>query len=196
MASGLHQLAPLYAVGSLDESEKSGFEAHLPACRECQAEILAFQELIGEIGSLKAAAPPASLRDRVLEQVRGSSRVPGVLLKDSGVLILRSAEMPWTHMGPGIDCKTLFLDRVRHYATLLVRLQPGVSYPGHRHADSEEIFVLSGDFRVNGIVMGAGDYWRANAGSIHPEAHTESGCTMLLLSSQNNELFGADPLHH
>jgi hypothetical protein len=52
----------------------------------------------------------------------------------------------------------------------------------------EELYVLAGDLRVGEFVMAAGDFCRAEAGSIHPELRTESGCQFYMTASPHNEL--------
>ena len=76
----------------------------------------------------------------------------------------------------------------RKYLTCLVRMEPGAHYPSHRHADAEELFLLSGDLHVGPEVMHAGDYCRADAETIHSETSSETGCQFLLLASQNNQI--------
>src|SRR5206468_9489014 len=113
-------------------------------------------------------------------------RVPGTLLHEQGLLISRPNERPWRRFSPGIESKVLFNDKERKYTTLLVRMEAGAQYPSHRHRDVEELFVLSGDLRVAGQVMQAGDYCRADPDSIHEVTSSESGCVFLLMASQKD----------
>lgn len=66
-------------------------------------------------------------------------------------------------------------------------MDAGAHYPSHRHADVEELFVLSGDLHVAGEVMSAGDYCRAETESVHGETFSETGCLFLAMSSQRNQ---------
>ena len=91
-------------------------------------------------------------------------------------------------MAPGIHRKLLFLDQERDYATSLLRVDAGTHYPSHRHADVEEILVLEGDLHLHGVVMGAGDYCRAEPESIHLETYSETGCLLLQLTSLRDEV--------
>jgi quercetin dioxygenase-like cupin family protein len=65
--------------------------------------------------------------------------------------------------------KTLFIDPATKRRTALVRMAPGTQLPGHQHLAVEELFVL------------AGDYFRAEAGSVHSTTCTETGTTFLTL---------------
>lgn len=112
-----------------------------------------------------------------------------ILLNRAGLLIARSAAMEWQAAGPpGVWIKPLFTDEEHHAATSLVRMDPGSHYPRHRHNGAEFFFVLSGDFHIEGQEMKAGDYCRADAGSIHGESYSESGLLGLLSASQFDEI--------
>jgi len=67
-------------------------------------------------------------------------------------------------------------------------MDAGAHYPSHRHKEIEELFVLSGDLHVEGEIMQAGDYCRADARTLHGETFTDSGCTFLLRASPDNEV--------
>jgi quercetin dioxygenase-like cupin family protein len=91
---------------------------------------------------------------------------------------------------PAIDVKRLSVDAKRRYVTMLVRMAPGATYPSHRHAGNEECFVLSGDLKVGERVLHAGDYQIAAEDSVHGVQSTENGCTLLIVSSQDDQLVG------
>ena len=134
------------------------------------------------------AAPPAALRQRVLDAVKPQ---PGILFHRAGLLISRATEMPWQSTPiQGLFVKPLFVDAERKYSTTLLRMEPGVHYPSHRHVETEELFVLEGDLIVEGKKMVAGDYCRGESDSVHGEVWTEAGGTYLVLASQENEILG------
>jgi quercetin dioxygenase-like cupin family protein len=85
--------------------------------------------------------------------------------------------------------RPLFVDD-RNYATTMVRMDPAVRYPSHRHTETEELFMLEGDLVVEGKVMRAGDYCRGESGSIHGEVYTETGAVFLVLASGSDEILG------
>jgi quercetin dioxygenase-like cupin family protein len=52
--------------------------------------------------------------------------------------------------------------------------------PRHQHLMVEELFVLEGDCHIaSEQVVHAGDYFRAEGGSIHGTTYTEAGTTFL-----------------
>ncbi len=71
---------------------------------------------------------------------------------------------------------------------MMVRMEPGASYPAHRHGGAEECFVISGDLRTGAVHLRAGDWQRADAGSRHPVQSTDGGCVLLLVSSLDDTL--------
>lgn len=184
----LHELAAMHALGSLDDRERELFEQHLHECEDCARDVLSLSQVAGLIGESVSAVPPERLRKRLLSRIGGSPRIPGIVMEQSGLLIARSAEMAWQPLATGIYLKPLFEDRDRNYNTSLVRMDAGAHYPSHHHAAIEEMFLLSGDLHLEGQVMRAGDYCRADRGSIHGETFTDDGCLFLLMASPENQI--------
>jgi anti-sigma factor ChrR (cupin superfamily) len=184
----LHELAAMYALGSLDARERELFEQHLYECDDCAGDVLSLSQVADLIGESVSAVPPEQLRKRLLSRIGGSPRVPGIVMEQGGLLIARSAELAWQPLATGIYLKPLFEDRDRNYNTSLVRMDAGAHYPSHHHAAIEEMFLLSGDLHLEGQVMRAGDYCRADRGSIHGETFTDDGCLFLLMASPENQI--------
>src|SRR5487761_22550 len=189
--------AALYVVGALPPEERSSFEEHLNSgCNICAAELEKLDGIVSRLAQSSSRVPPLCLREcllKAIEQDGGSKsddgRPTGVVFQQTGLLISRSGEIPWEPVGiPGITCKTLFVDSRRHYATSLVSMEPGTVYPPHRHNEIEEVYLLEGDFLIEGLNLRPGDYCRSEPGSIHGVAKTTSGALLLVLSSQRDEL--------
>ena len=81
----------------------------------------------------------------------------------------------------GLRVKLLSLDPARNYALIYAEIAAGVGYPSHHHSASEEIYVLTGDLRVNGVTLQAGDFHHAEGDTHHDEVVSIHGCTALLL---------------
>lgn len=75
------ELAPAYALGSLDEAELATFEKHLAACPECQAAVAAHAPVAGALGhAARPEALPAGSADRLRALYRAEKAaglVPG-----------------------------------------------------------------------------------------------------------------------
>ena len=189
----MSELAALYALGALTAADRAAFEAHLQGgCISCQSELHVFQDVTGELGlGTQPVSPPSSLEQRLFDRIDSVPAIgprAAIILQESGLLISRSANLSWNPTDVlGVWSKPLFVDPVRRYATALIRMEAGTAYPAHRHQEVEELYMLAGDLRVEGHLMGPGDYCRAEALSIHSEITTESGALFLTLSSQKDE---------
>lgn len=74
------ELLALEAAGAVDPSELRALDAHLSTCAECRKELDELRDAAASLAHLVApAAPPAGLRERVLEQVKTlkASPAPG-----------------------------------------------------------------------------------------------------------------------
>ena len=67
----LHDLTAGYALDALDADERARYEAHLATCESCREELQDFWQVAGALGRAAGGpTPPASLRDRILDQAR------------------------------------------------------------------------------------------------------------------------------
>lgn len=203
----LRETAALYSLGALPPGEAAAFEAHVSeGCEVCRAEASAFEAVARELAhDAPAIAPARDLKALLLERLaalretgsreEASAHHPQVW-KDwqAGGLnpdwfTLRFNEGKWETTGyQGVSVRRLFVDRARGSVTMLVRMDPGARYPSHRHGGPEECYVLEGDLHVGEIVMRAGDYQRVEAESIHGVQWTETGCTLFIVSSLDDEM--------
>ncbi|HVG30094.1 MAG TPA: cupin domain-containing protein [Pyrinomonadaceae bacterium] len=89
----------------------------------------------------------------------------------------------------GVALKVLRRDEASGDATVLIRMRPGCSYPAHRHAGLEEVFILQGGYRDAAGEHRAGDYVLNDAGSAHrPTALAGEDCVMLAVAHSGIEL--------
>ena len=176
--------AALYALGALSVEETAAFETHLRGgCSVCVRELESFRAVVGELATaVEPRVPDARLRGEVMERFKEA------VIQLGGLQFVFGGELPWTPALPGIEAKRLFSDDRRGYHTQLVRMAAGASYPRHRHTEPEEIFVVEGDLSVSGVGMRAGDYCRAEPGTLHEGISTQGGCTILVLSSEHDEI--------
>jgi anti-sigma factor ChrR (cupin superfamily) len=70
---------------------------------------------------------------------------------------------------------------------MLVRADSGALYPSHRHASTEEMFMIQGDLSIGAQEYGVGDYIRSESGTIHPAGRTANGCMFLIRTSIDDE---------
>jgi anti-sigma factor ChrR (cupin superfamily) len=76
-------------------------------------------------------------------------------------------------------------------STVLIRMEPGCSYPAHRHRGLEEVFILQGGYTDSRGEHRAGDYVVNDAGSSHhPKALEDphEDCVMLAFAHGGIEI--------
>ena len=73
---------PAYALDCLDPDEKEQVARHLAGCSTCQAEISAYQSLVGELSlAAPVSSPPRRLRQAILQKAASS---PSELVSQPG----------------------------------------------------------------------------------------------------------------
>ena len=94
----LKALAAGYVLGSLDSAERRAFEAHLPGCAECTAEVASLQPVMSALAStIPQVTPRTEMRRRIVGAVRGSGS-----LHDVRVVAPRVAALSWLAMAAAI----------------------------------------------------------------------------------------------
>jgi len=188
----LRELAEPYVLGTLAEEERLALEAHVTTCQSCAATVRGLLRVIDGLGrAVDQRDPPAHLRERVLSAAKAGARMGAASEPVSGdpqlaYSFLLAAEGWKRHAVPGVSYKELAVERSAGQATLLITLDAGTSFPRHHHTGSEQCFVLAGDVRTGGRLLGPGDFHRAEAGSDHDEAYSEHGCTLMLIVSADD----------
>lgn len=192
----LRDRAALFALDALPPEEARAVEDHLDLCDVCRLEVESLRATVAALGTaVPGERPDPSLRARLLDGARGTP-APAQIWKTwmsnvtgSAEYLARASEGVWEKTGfPGVETRRLFVDADGDRATLLIRMAPGATYPGHRHRGPEECLVLEGDLLAGDTLMRAGDYRRAAAGSIDGVQSTRSGCLLLIISSLGDEI--------
>ncbi|MDP6831978.1 MAG: cupin domain-containing protein [Alphaproteobacteria bacterium] len=100
--------------------------------------------------------------------------------------------MPWEETRyPGVEAKTLLVDRRTGLLTALLKMAPGAVLPDHEHVQIEQTFVIEGALVCGEGTCSAGNFvWRP-AGSRH-QAGTPNGALMLAMFQLPNKFFDAD----
>jgi quercetin dioxygenase-like cupin family protein len=99
--------------------------------------------------------------------------------------------MPWQPLNEpdvtGVFVKVLRFDQATGRApTLLLRFEPGATYPAHNHPGGEEVFVLEGDIRFGKEHLRKGDYLYTPPNHRHAVA-SEAGCVILVSIPRETE---------
>jgi len=103
------------------------------------------------------------------------------------------ASLPWEKTRfPGVESKTLLVDRATGLVTSLMKFAPGARLPEHEHVLIEQTYVLEGSLVCGEGECKAGDYvWRP-AGSRHVAWAGPQGGLMLAMFQIPNKFLEAD----
>ena len=101
--------------------------------------------------------------------------------------------LPWEKTRyPGIEQKTLLVDRETGLMTALMKMAPGARLPDHQHVRIEQTYVLEGILVCHEGECHAGQFvWRP-AGSRHEAWAGPQGCLTLAMFQQPNKFFQPD----
>jgi hypothetical protein len=174
-------------LGALPPDEARAFEAQLAAGdARAESELAAFRAVVQDLAhAAPPQAPPPALRERVLARIATED---AAVIDQGGLSFVRGDRLGWQPGSvPGVEVKPLSIDAERGRRTVLVRMAPGTVYPAHRHGDLEEIYMLEGDYLVSGVLMRAGDYCRAEGGTVHEDSRTLSGCVLIVSASLQDQ---------
>jgi anti-sigma factor RsiW len=72
----LHALTGAYVLDALDPDELAAFEAHLPGCPDCRAEVASLREAAARMAVAEAVAPPPELREAVRARIARTPQLP------------------------------------------------------------------------------------------------------------------------
>ena len=92
---------------------------------------------------------------------------------------------------PGVSIHFYYSDRQSGHAAVMIRMEPGASYPSHRHRGAEEVLILSGGFRDQNGSYRAGEFARFEDGSHHHPVALDEGepCVFFAIAQEGIELF-------
>lgn len=127
-------------------------------------------------GELARALPPEAPRPELLDEVL--ARVRTAEGRGKWTVTVRAEEGTWRPFAPGVTVKLLWADRQSGRRAVLMRVEPGSTYPSHAHEVDEECLVLEGELRFGDLVLRAGDFHLARAGHRHPPATSPGGCLL------------------
>ena len=141
------------------------------------------------------ASPPDSRHDRItsrggaLAYLRGTSlgHAGRVLKEIVGGWLPRAGDPPltvfgraegWAPLSSGVECRVLRRDGLR--CSRFLRFAPGASLPGHGHVQDEENMLIEGEVFFGDVLVRAGEFHLAPAGSRHGPITTDTGALLFV----------------
>jgi anti-sigma factor ChrR (cupin superfamily) len=170
------------AIGALDADERRDLDERLAALpADVRGEVAHLYDAAVEISSTTTGeAPPPHVRAALLATIALPSNHT-----------VNASENEWVQTAVrGVRVKILAIDRARDRVTMLLRGEPGATYPAHRHTGPEECYVIRGSLTVEGRLLRAGDFHHAEGASHHGEIHTDEGVEVLLVAAARDYLPG------
>ena len=156
-----------YALGLLRGGERAAVEGDSGLRSEAEG----WQTKLAALGGEGEPVPPGSF-EKILSRIdEAGMHLPGTATK-------RAVDAEWQQHSDGIVFRVLKVDEARGRQTLLVKMQPGAVYETHPHDIDEECLVIEGDLQFGDLVLRAGDYHLAAAGTHHPNGTTTAGCLL------------------
>jgi anti-sigma factor ChrR (cupin superfamily) len=190
------ELAPLYAIGLLNESEREWVEQQIEETPELAEELAQYQAAVTTLPySLPPVALDNGLKGRLFNRLGLTLPQEEAPLakehseKNNPFLTVRFQDIEWqAHSVPGVEISVFYTDTEARRISGILKAAAGMRYPLHRHAEVEEIYMMSGDLIIGDEVYGAGDYIRSHPSSVHAP-HTRDGCMFFFNTSMDDEYF-------
>ena len=140
----LHDLTAGYALDALDPDERARYEEHLASCESCREELQDFWQVAGALGRAAGGpTPPASLRERILEQARDERPNVVPLRRRVAAPVLTSAAAIAAVVAVGLGIWSFGLSRDLDDANSVLEVLSDPNARVHETADGEANLVVT-----------------------------------------------------
>ena len=140
----LHDLTAGYALDALDPDERARYEEHLASCERCRDELQGFWQVAGALGRAAGGpTPPASLRERILEQARDERPNVVPLRRRVATPVLASAAAVAAVVAVALGIWSLGLSRDLDDANSVLAVLSDPNARVHESADGEANLVVT-----------------------------------------------------
>jgi len=100
---------------------------------------------------------------------------------DPSLSVFTNNNENWVELAAGVLKQDLWSDNCR--SSIMYRLEPGAILPAHTHQQDEECMILQGEVFIGDMLLRAGEYQFAPAGSQHGDITTDVGGTLFFHSA-------------
>jgi hypothetical protein len=183
------ELIALAALEAVDDKAMLLADTYASTSVELEQELAEMRQAVGAIPYGDTLLPISpNLKDRLFERIVSEEEQASNLRANMlPFQAIRFSEMEWQpHPVPGVTIAVLHTDPAMRQLSALVRCQPGVYYPIHRHAGIEEILMLEGQLICNGNTYGVGDYLLSGSNSAH-DPESPDGCLFFVRTSMDDQ---------
>ena len=175
----------LFVLQALSTREMASVESQISSCEDCRQEIETLRPIVRSFVGWPTdiLRPAESLWTRLAKRIASEEGIQPLVPPLDAL-----AKPEWEDAAPGIHVKILARNAENDSVSMLVRLDPGTDYPGHRHAGIEELHLLHGILKVDDRTLYPCDFIHSEAGSVHHRVWSETGCTCFLVTSTEDDL--------
>ncbi len=122
------------------------------------------------------SAAPDSLWQKISAAIDDINTAPGTRT-------LRQTNAVWETIAPGIQRRSLLIDRAQGTHSYYVRMRKGAVLPSHAHDMTEQCVVLEGELSIGGTRFGKGDFHVADPGHVHSEIKAETDAVFFIFGA-------------
>jgi hypothetical protein len=176
--------------------EQAEFERELATSAELQADLAAFQSVVGDLAYGVPLAPmPEGLKNRLFDRLDRVTAKPPDLAELLAWPIEQLKQVAtdlsnWQVFPRPIGSTWAIwqTDPIQAKLAFFLRIPQAGALPRHWHATGESILVLEGDFiDDDGTTFNVGDLFIAAADTSH-QPSTSMGCLVLAITSTNDKI--------
>lgn len=103
-----------------------------------------------------------------------------------GSIYVRPQDMDWRPTQfDGVSIKVLYEDKAKGEMTCLLKWEPGVTLPIHKHPELEQSYVIEGSFYDHDGICRAGEFVWRHPGSIHATSSDEGAILLAIYRKPN-----------
>ena len=176
-----------FASGTLDEARSLVVSVHVSLCATCKGRARQY-EAIG--GALLDQTSPAAMKPGSLHKVLGliDTSVTAPALGPEGPLD-RYQLGKWRWVWPGVRQRSVSVPVVSNIKVFMLKAEPGIQLPHHRHTGYEWTCVLKGAFEHQYGRYGPGDFDEADETLEHKPNICEGAACVCIVALQGDIKF-------
>jgi putative transcriptional regulator len=176
-----------FASGTLDEARSVVVSVHMSLCATCKSKARQY-EAIG--GVLLEQALPAAMNPDALQKVLGmiDTNLPASAARAEEPLD-RYQLGKWRWVWPGVRQRSISVPVVSNIKVFMLKAEPGIQLPHHKHTGYEWTCVLEGAFEHQFGRYGPGDFDEADETLEHKPTICEGAPCVCIVALQGDIKF-------